>query len=347
MKSAGNQLVLGDLPVRFWFSLYVALSVFIATALLSVALRGVITVHIGPIFLTGNGVGNSELRDRLLYLPFYVFAPVAVLLANWRTSTERLPAPGNWPAALAIIGFVHLGLFVASTGLRWLFLVIAVAIAVTALRRRRGEYHPAAVVVAAKPRVNWIDAIAIAAICILLLPVSDERLTAHIGANVAKISYFVGPALYSYGDHLTPGLDFYSHYGPGLGPVFFHLMGDGWKSAAMRGVETIVVITAIFYCLEYLVLLFLTGSRLLAFAAPVFSSVLNFSAYYFFDGPSSYPVRYAFLLPFVFAYGWFCGGSRPRRGRDRHGGLCRPLVVLAHRDRALSAAGRLRRDCFG
>jgi hypothetical protein len=308
MKSAGNQLVLDDLPVRFWFSLYIALSVFIATALLSVALRGVITVHIGPIFLTGNGVGDSELRDRLLYLPFYVFAPLAVLIANWRTPVKRMPAPGNAVSLFAIIGFVHLGLFVASTGLRFLFLFMACGGIVIALRWRRGQYEPKAVVSSVRPHVSWIDMVAIAAIGMLLLCANDERLAAHIGANVAKISYFVGPALYSYGDHLSPGLDFYSHYGPGLGPVFFHLMGDGWKSAAMRGVETIVVITAIFCCLEYLVLLFLTGSRLLAFAAPVFSALLNFSTYYFFDGPSSYPVRYAFLLPFVFAYGWLCGG---------------------------------------
>jgi hypothetical protein len=310
VTSSAGRPVLDDIPVRFWFSLYIVLGVFIAMAMLSVALRGVISIHIGPIFLTGNGLGDSELRDRILYLPFYMLAPVAVLLANWRTGTERLPAPGNWLVVLAVIGFVHLGLLAASTGLRWLFLVIAAAIAVTALRRGRGEYHPAAVVVATRPRLNWRDAIAIAAICILLLPVSNERLAAHIGASVAKISYFVGPALYGYGEHLTPGLDFYSHYGPGLGPVFFSLMGEGWKSAAMRGVGLTVVTTALFYCAEYLILLFLTGSRLLAFAASVFTALLNFSSYIFFDAPSAYPIRYAFLLPFVLAFGWLCGGSR-------------------------------------
>jgi hypothetical protein len=107
MKSVGNQLGLRDLSVRFYFSLYIALIAFIAMALLSVALRGVITVHIGPMFLTGNGVGDSELRDRILYLPFYLFAPLAVLVANWRTPADRMPSPGNAVTLFGIIGLIH------------------------------------------------------------------------------------------------------------------------------------------------------------------------------------------------------------------------------------------------
>lgn len=291
---------LAEIPTRFWFSIHVALSVFVACALLWVALKNTIVSDTDPV--------DSELRDRILYLPLYLFGPVAVVLANWCVAVRQMPPPGNAILVFAIIGLTHLGLLAASPGLQILFLCMAMAGVVAAFRWRRGQYVPAVVATPAARGLNWVDAIAIAAICVLILPASSDRLAAHIGISIAKISYLVGPALYSYGAHLTPGLDFYSHYGPGLGPVFAYLMGSGWRSAAINGVELTVAITLLFYCAEYLLLVFLTGSRLLAFAASVFTAVLNFSTYYAFDAPSAYPARFPLLFPFVLAFGWLCEG---------------------------------------
>ncbi|MBR0975072.1 MULTISPECIES: hypothetical protein [Bradyrhizobium] len=293
---------LAEIPTRFWFSIHVALTVFIACALLWVALKSAIA--------SGVDLTHSELRDRILYLPFYMFGPVAVVLANWRVAARQMPPPGNAILLFAIVGLTHLGLLAASTGLQFLFLCMALASVVAALRWRRGQYEPAVIAASTARRVNWVDAIAIVAICMLLLPASSDRLAAHIGISIAKISYFVGPGLYSYGSHLTPGLDFYSHYGPGLGPAFSYLMGSGWRNVAISAVELTVAITLLFYGAEYLLLMFLTGSRLLAFAAPVFTAVLNFSTYLAFDAPSAYPARYPLLFPFVLAFGWFCGGRQ-------------------------------------
>jgi hypothetical protein len=294
--------VLAEIPTRFWFSIHVALSVFIACALLWVALKNAITPGIDPV--------HSELRDRILYLPFYMLGPVAVAVVNWRVAVRQMPPPRNAVLLFAVIGLTHLGLLAASTGLQILFLCMAMAGVVTALRWRRGQHEPVVLATPTVRRLSWVDAIAIAAICILLLPASSDRLAGHIGISIAKISYLVGPGLYGYGAHLTPGLDFYSHYGPGLGPVFAYLMGSGWRSTAINGVELTVAITLLFYCAEYLLLMFLTGSRLLAFAASVFTAVLNFSTYYAFDAPSAYPARFPLLFPFVLAFGWLCEGRR-------------------------------------
>lgn len=310
MKSDGKRLPLGYLSVRFWFSLYIALTVFLAFALLSVAVRHAISIHIGPIYLDGNGEGASELRDRILYVPFYSLGAIAVFAANWRVPSDRMPSPRIAVSLLAIIFLIHVGLSLKNWFPQVLCLCVALAGVVRALGWRPGQHQSAPAVPLPVLRASWLDALAIVAICILLLPASADRLAAHLGFNIGKISDIVGPALYGYGEHLAPGPDFYSHYGPGLGPVFSHFMGVGWKGIATNAVELIVASTALFYCAMYVLLLFLTRSRLLAFAASVFTALLNFSTYFPFDAPSAYPIRYPFLIPFVLAFGWLCGGQR-------------------------------------
>lgn len=175
-----SELTLAEISIRFWFSLYVVLGVFIMCGLLWVLLKSAIVSNVDPL--------HSELRDRILYLPFYMFGPVAVVLANWRVAAGRMPPPGNAILLVAIVGLTHLGLLAASTGLQFLFLCMAFAVAVTALRWRRGQHVPAVAVASRGRRVNWIDAVAIAAICVLLIPASGDRLAAHIGISIAKIS---------------------------------------------------------------------------------------------------------------------------------------------------------------
>ncbi|MBU6462866.1 MAG: hypothetical protein KGL35_21800 [Bradyrhizobium sp.] len=297
-----------DVPIRFWFSIYIAVSAFIIFALPLAIWKNAFLLHGGPAYLDGR-IGEGELRDRILYLPFYLIAPIAVFFANWRIPITQMPSPRNGILLFPIIVFVHLSLSAASTGFRILFWSIATAGMAAIFRRQHKGYEPGTGAALKSWRAGWLDVIATMVICVLLLPASSERLAAHIGPAVGKVSYFVGPALYSYGRGLIPGLSFFSNYGIGPGAIFSYLMSPSWESVAVTCVELIVAITVLFYCAMYFLLLFMTSSRLLAFSVAVFTAILNFSSSPF-DVPSSYPVRYPLLLPFVVAFAWLCGGER-------------------------------------
>ncbi|MFK4485888.1 hypothetical protein ABIA45_000966 [Bradyrhizobium sp. USDA 336] len=253
---------------------------------------------------------NCDFCKKAFYGSFFLSGPIAAAAALYATHRSS----GSLALSVITASFVYLALGAAndmgSPGIA-IALLAAAAIAVS-LNRGANSYFPAA-----KPpadtrfSVGVADLLAIVFLALLLIPSDLEGLTAAVRDEAHKVSYFIGPALYGYAPGLVPGLDFHSHYGPALGWFFHLIMGDGWKSAAMRAVGLNIAITLATYVQAYFVLSYLIRSKLAAIAIITALAVLAFSTTGQFYSPSAYPTRFPLLIVFALAISLHC--TAPRR----------------------------------
>jgi hypothetical protein len=249
---------------------------------------------------------------KVFYLGLYVAVPLAVFLA---LRFLKASPPAWLAASAAILGIfvVHYALSTpleARSGFGPAVLLLAVTAIPSAVAYRmpwRQSLEPAPAAVRGHSlTVGLWDAAAIFALALLLLPADLEVVASNSGAEGHKVSYFIGPALYGYESGLVPGLDFHTHYGPLLGPVFHALMGSTWKSASMNAVGLNIVLTFVFYTQAYFLLRYLTGSQGLAIFSIAAIALLNFSTPHHFYSPSAYPTRFPLLIAFAVSFAWYC-----------------------------------------
>jgi hypothetical protein len=155
-----------------------------------------------------------------------------------------------------------------------------------------------------------IDLLPVAFLALLLIPSDLEQVTSIVRDEAHKVSFFIGPALYNYAPGLVPGLDYHSHYGLGIGRFFYLIMGDGWKSAAMRAVGLNIAITIAVNVQAYFLLTYLIRSRLVAICIVTALAVLSFSTAHHFYSPSAFPTRFPLLIVFAVAIGLHCADNR-------------------------------------
>ncbi len=254
---------------------------------------------------------NCDFCKKAFYGSFFLSGPIAAAAALYATHRSS----GSLTLSTITASLVYLALHAANDSSRpgiAIALLVAAAITVS-LNRGANNYFPAAAKPFAEARfsVGAADLLVIVFLGLLLIPSDLESVTAAVRDESHKVSYFVGPALYGYAPGLVPGLDFHSHYGPALGWFFHLIMGDGWKSAAMRAVGLNIAITLATYVQAYFLLNYLIRSRLAAITIIAALAVLAFSTAHQFYSPSAYPTRFPLLIVFALAISLHC--TAPRR----------------------------------
>lgn len=252
---------------------------------------------------------NCDVCKKAFYGAFFLSGPIAAAAALYAAHQSS----GSLTLSTITACLVYVALYYAND--RGSFIVAAVLLAIAAAMVIANRRADAFFLKESSPtdtpfRVGLPDLLAVAFLALLLIPSDLERVTSVVRDEAHKVSYFIGPALYDYAPGLVPGLDYHSHYGPALGWFFHFIMGDGWKSAAMRVVGLNIAITLAVYVQAYFLLTYLIRSRLAAIGIVTALAVLAFSTTNHFYSPSAYPTRFPLLIVFALAIGLHCADPR-------------------------------------
>jgi hypothetical protein len=262
-------------------------------------------------FDLGASQKNCDACKKVFYGSFFLSGPISAAAALYFSQRSSGSIALSVIGALLVFTAIHyanLGRFPIA------IIVMAIGAGTVHLNRRANSYFPSEKLdTEYSLRVGWVDLLAVMFLAALLIPSNLEAVTAGPLFESHKVSYFVGPALYEYAPGLVPGLDFHSHYGPALGWFFHLIMGDGWKSAAMRSVGLNIAISLAVYVQAYFLLAYLIRSRVASIAIISALAVLAFSTPDHFYSPSAYPTRFPLIIAFVVALGLHCNDPS-RRG---------------------------------
>lgn len=253
---------------------------------------------------------NCDVCKKAFYGTFFLSAPIAAAAALYASHRSS----GSLTLSTITACLVYLALYSANGRGNFLLAVVFLAIGTLTVRTnwRANTYFPPSKPSTDAPfTVGLLDLLPVAFLVLLLIPSDLEYVTSIVRDEAHKVSYFIGPALYDYAPGLVPELDYHSHYGPALGWFFHLIMGDGWKSAAMRVVGLNIAISLAVYVQAYFLLTYLIRSRLAAIAIVTALAVLAFSTTGHFYSPSAYPTRFPLLIVFALAIGLHC--AEPRR----------------------------------
>lgn len=151
----------------------------------------------------------------------------------------------------------------------------------------------------------WICACA-ALIAACVFPLDLGTVAARIGYNVHDVSFYIAPAMYLWGRHLIPGIDFLPQYGLGIGYFFSFFLRPTAEATISNAVLVTVGLCWIYFVSALWLLRRLYDSRLYAAIVVFFALLLTFHTSMvplgIFLDPSAWPARYPFLLLFVLAF---------------------------------------------
>jgi hypothetical protein len=137
-------------------------------------------------------------------------------------------------------------------------------------------------------------------IVLFICPSDFSQVTNNVYPNVHVFAYLFGPALYhAFGAGSVPGIDYYSQYSVGVGPLATPLIANTLFDTYYYYVVLAIFFISIFYILTYHLLHGLFQSRLWAFAVTFTTIVISFSTKTWLAAPSTLPFRYPFLPVFV------------------------------------------------
>ncbi len=152
----------------------------------------------------------------------------------------------------------------------------------------------------------FFDVFVLTSILLLMLPFSLEAVVQQIGIDPHPLSFFIGPALYSYADGLIPNLDYFTQYGTGLGKVFFYFLNSSVEQTYQRAILFVILGTVFFGFTYYLLCQKVLESRIWAYGLVMITLLMNFFGPAPLRGPSCWPIRYPFLALFCFIFFSFC-----------------------------------------
>ena len=155
-----------------------------------------------------------------------------------------------------------------------------------------------------------IHAAACAALIALLFPASFEEAAAIVGYEMHVVSFLIGPATYSYGTGLIPGIDYYSQYSVGLPYLFSFFLGPTADATMIRYIALMVSAMFLFYLGAFYLLWWLFGSWRWSAGVTLTTLVLQFHTSRPFFDPSSYVLRYPLLIATVALFVWWFAGRR-------------------------------------
>lgn len=264
-------------------------------------------------------------REKGFYALSLMLGGACAYFATYRVVPGRTTGVCLWLALVLSVLFGN-ALIASTLAGEWLFVPGLAALlaggALFALISLRGQSlavlaHGPAEKIEKRSR-RWPYFLILGLLTLILIPSSFEAVAARIGLNAHAAVFVFGPALYSLGDGLLPGRDYYSLYSIGL-PWLFHLvMGQSAQHAVLS--YTVIVITAtwLFYAHLIHLLQWLYRSWTAAAVAALTPLMLGFvypiSIPASFVGPSSTILRYPLLTVCALLTGlWAEAPTRPAR----------------------------------
>jgi hypothetical protein len=164
---------------------------------------------------------------------------------------------------------------------------------------------------------RWLYPILLGLLTMMLVPSSFAAVALKIGPNVHAVIFLIGPALYSLGNGLLPGRDYFSLYSVGQPWLFHFVMGQSGGQALLNYVIVVISASWLFYAHLISLLHWLYRSWLAAAVAGFIPLILGFVYPGFgapFFAPSGSILRYPLLTVCAWLIGlWAESPARPLR----------------------------------
>jgi hypothetical protein len=295
-------------------------------------------------------VSSYEVAEKVFFSALFALGPLCAFVAvRWPFVARVVGAP-RWPAVALFVPIVCRCMALRFTGRssrNWFFLsvlclalpVIVPPVLAWVAQRRRANLEAAAAGARQGVLARYgADLAAVLLLFLLLVPSSYRAVAIRIGANCHPVSFFYGPALYCFGDHLIPGQDYFTQYGIGLGYVFSFFVGDNARITQVHYIWLSVALCLAFYTTAYLVIRRYLLPPAWAFGAVFASMLAMFHFEMTFVDPSSWPIRFPLLCCFIWLMTW--AASAPwSLGRYFLAGACAGLSVYWNTETGLSMLG--------
>ena len=136
---------------------------------------------------------------------------------------------------------------------------------------------------------------------LVLCPAPLEAVAARIGFEMHVVSFLIGPALYTFGDRLVPGIDYFTQYSVGQPYLFSFLLAPTAAGTMIRYAGWIVTAMFMFYAGMFYFLWWLYRSWRWAAAVTMLVLMSSFHTERPFFDPSSFPLRYPLLFVWLTA----------------------------------------------
>lgn len=133
-------------------------------------------------------------------------------------------------------------------------------------------------------------------IVLVVIPYSFTELALRVGMEMHVVSFMIGPALYFLGNHLLPGLDYFTQYSLGMGWLFSFFLGQSAEQTILNYTYFVIAMIGLFYLQLLVALLWLYRSRVTALMVTLVSLILLFHTDRHFFDPSSSILRYPLLV---------------------------------------------------
>ena len=264
-------------------------------------------------------------REKGFYLLSLVFGGICSYFATYRILPGKVTGRCFWLTLIFSVPFGNLVIARTLAGSSFLvpaFAAIGIGAAVVGLRHLRGQplaaIAPCSGEAAESHPKRWPYLAILCVLTLVLVPSSFEAVAARIGLNIHPVSFLIGPALYSSGNGLLPGLDYYTQYSIGIPWLFHFVMGRSAEHAVLAYVVIVIVATWLFYAHLLFLLQWLYRSWIAAAIVafiPLFLGFVypsEFPAPYF--APSSSILRYPLLTICAMLTGyWADAPARPAR----------------------------------
>jgi hypothetical protein len=143
--------------------------------------------------------------------------------------------------------------------------------------------------------------LAIALFLGILVPRSIMAVAATLGYEMHVVSFILGPASYAFGDHLVPGINYFSQYSVGLPYLFSFFLGKTADAALLNYVRLMVLSMFLFYSGLFYCLKGMLASWRWALVTTLIILILQFHTDRIFFDPSSYVLRYPLFVLTVWA----------------------------------------------
>ena len=136
---------------------------------------------------------------------------------------------------------------------------------------------------------------------LVLFPAPLEAVAARIGFEMHVVSFLIGPALYTFGDNLIPGIDYFTQYSVGQPYLFSFLLAPSAAATMIRYAGWIVAAMFLFYAGMFYFLWWLYRNWRWAAAVTMLVLMSSFHTERPFFDPSSFPLRYPLLFVWLTA----------------------------------------------
>jgi hypothetical protein len=211
--------------------------------------------YVGALEIT-KAWGRQEDREKAFYVLTLFLGPSLGWLAARAEIAGRRPTAASLVLLLVTVPALSkvIGIALASSGIvaAAYGLSAAAVLTIAALIVRRGGHEsgssalPATAALAehVKRERHWrpmlFGAVAMLVIVIVLVPISARSVAAAIGFDMHMASFMVGPATYTFGRALVPGIDYFTQYSVGTPWVFSFFLAQTASETMVHAVWFVI-----------------------------------------------------------------------------------------------------------